>query len=204
MICINLLPSEEVKAVQFRQRRIPIVPVLFMLLLFIAMAWSVQMIRIVRFKAIIASNLAVMDALQEKKKEVDLVWNAVNNELKNKERFLSKRLARSVEWAHVLNIISESASQSIWLDNLDVQFKDGVWILTISGFAKPIQNRSMIKDIGEFVTGVKQNVESLLMVEKISKKADIKDRVEVSTTTKRMQADNIELTEFSTVLKIIV
>jgi len=203
MIHINLLPPEELKSIKFRQRKIPIIPFLIILFFLMFIYWVGVIFSISYLKAKVYKNNAKIQAIAPRKTEVDIMWDELHNELLVKKQFIEDIIVRPLEWAQVLNIISDFASQGIWLNSLELERKDNVWLLTFKGFAKPVTSRSMIKDIGNYVTNVKDNIEASVL-EKVTAKEALKDFIEVTTTTKRKKADNLELTEFITTFQIVI
>ncbi len=165
--------------------------------------WVGVIFSISYLKAKVYKNNAKIQAIAPRKTEVDIMWDELHNELLVKKQFIEDIIVRPLEWAQVLNIISDFASQGIWLNSLELERKDNVWLLTFKGFAKPVTSRSMIKDIGNYVTNVKDNIEASVL-EKVTAKEALKDFIEVTTTTKRKKADNLELTEFITTFQIVI
>lgn len=205
MIQINLLPSEELKKFQYSQRRLPIVPFLVMFFLVLMMFWVATIFSLSYYKAVAHSKIIRYRDIEPKKKEVDVFWDKLHNDLLIKKNHVDTILKTPIQWAQVLNVISDHTSQGIWLTQVDLEQKDGFWLLTLQGFAKPVTSRSMIKDIGNYVTNIKDNIEAILMTantEQIENEKDIRDFVTESTTTKRKKASNIELTEYVTTFKI--
>jgi len=201
MIHINLLPPEELKSINFRQRKIPIIPFLIILFFLMFISWIGVIFSISYLKANVYKNHAKVQAIAPRKAEVDTTWNELHNKLLVKKQHIEAIIVRPLEWAQVLNIISDFASQGIWLRSLELEKKDDVWLLTFQGFAKPVTSRSMIKDIGNYVTNVKDNIEASVLKE-VTNKEGLKDFIEVTTTTKRKKADKLELTEFITTFQI--
>ena len=165
------------------------------------MYWIIVIISISHLKSKVNENYAKVQAIAPRKTEVDTLWYELHNELIKKKEFIQEEIISPIEWARVLNIISDFTSQGIWLTRLDLEKKGNEWLLSFDGFAKPVTARSMIKDIGNYVTSVKDNIEAS-MLERMDNREDVGDFIEVSTTTKRKKAESIELTEFKTILKI--
>ena len=201
MIHINLLPPEELKSIKFRQRKIPIIPFLIIIFSLLFIVWIGFIISITHLKSNVYNNYAKVQSVAPRKTQVDTIWNQLHNELLVKKKHIETFIIRPLDWAHILNIISDFSSQGIWLNSLDLEKKDNVWLLTFQGFAKPVTTRSMIKDIGNYVTNVKEHIEASVL-KRVTQSEDLNDFIEVTTTTKRKKADNIELTEFITTFKI--
>lgn len=203
MIQINLLPPNELKTVRMQQRRIPIIPFLLVLFFILLLYWVVVMLSVAHLKGEIYSRALEMEEVKEKKNDVDDVWDALNNTLLKQKESISEVMLRHIEWAYVLNVVSDFTTQGIWLTQFSLEQKDGVWLLSLSGFAKPITGRSMIKDIGIYVSNIKDAIEGHVLKE-IASEEDLQDRVTETTKTKRKKAMNIELMEFTTLFKVDV
>ena len=201
MIHINLLPPEELKSIRFQQRKMPIIPFLIILFFLLFMYWIGVIFSITYLKSKVYNNYAKIQTFTPRKAEVDTLWDQLHNKLLIKKQYIETIIIRPLEWAQVLNIISDFTSQGIWLHSLDLEKKDDVWLLTFLGFAKPVTSRSMIKDVGNYVTNVKDNIETSVL-KRVANKEDLNDFIEVTTTTKRKKADTLELTEFITTFKI--
>jgi len=201
MIYINLLPPEELKNVAFRQKRIPVIPFLVLFFILLFLIWVFFIFSMSHAKITIHSTMAQLEEIAPRKSDVDVLWDELHNTLLVQRELIETIMQGPLEWAYVLNMISDYASQGIWLRRVALEQKDALWLLTIEGYAKPVSSRSMIKDIGNFVTDVKDNIEASVLKGTIEKK-DLKDFIEVSTVTDRKKADNLELTEFITVYKI--
>jgi hypothetical protein len=201
MIQINLLPLDEQKGLQYRQRKLPIVPFLVGVFLFLIGFWVLTIVSLSYYKAIAHAKVARYKEIEPRKLEVDVLWDDLHNNLLVKKEHIDTILISSIEWAHVLNMISDYTSQGIWLTKVSLENKDDLWLLTLSGLAKPVTSRSMIKDIGNYVTNVKDSIEASIM-QTIKSEKEIVDFIQETTTTKRKKASSIELTEFTTIFKI--
>ncbi len=201
MIEINLLPQEELNGLQYQQKRIPIVPFLVIVFFLLILYWVFSVFSISYYKAIAHTKVSRFKVIEPRKAEVDVLWNELHNNLLVKKTHIDSILVSSIEWAEVLNIVSNYTSQGIWITKVDMENKDSMWLLSISGFAKPVSSRSMIKDIGNYVTNIKDTIEASMM-ERIEDEEDLTDFVQETTTTKRKKASAIELTEFTTIFMI--
>jgi hypothetical protein len=207
MIQINLLPIEELKNFQYSQKRLPIVPFLVVIFFILIVFWVATIFSLSYYKAITHAKVVRFRDIEPKKAEVDVFWDALHNDLLIKKSHIDTILKTPLPWAQVLNIISDHTSQGIWLTRVDLEQKDNTWLLTIHGFAKPVTSRSMIKDIGNYVTNIKDSIEAVLITantEQLESEKDMRDFVYESTTTKRKKASNIELTEYVSTFKIKV
>ena len=201
MITINLLPPEELKSLQFSQKRIPVIPCMVAFFLILFLYWVFVVFTLTHLKMQVARVHKNVAQIAGKKSDVDIVWEELHNKLIPQKRFIEDNIQSEIEWARVLNAVSNFASQGVWLYKLDLEKKDAVWFLSLKGFAKPVTSRSMIKDIGNYTTMVKETIETH-MKRNVSKPEEKKEFIEVTTTTKRKKAKTIELTEFSTTFKI--
>ncbi|MBU1864058.1 MAG: hypothetical protein KKH94_10380 [Candidatus Omnitrophica bacterium] len=201
MIYINLLPPDEFKRVTFSQKRTAVIPLLFILFFSLLLLWIGFIFSISHLKMLAYTNIATLEKIKPRKATIDILWQELHNELIVKKGCIETMMICKLEWAEVLNVISDFTTQGIWLSRLDLTNKDNAWLLTIGGFAKEVTDRSMIKDIGSFVTGVKNHLEASLM-KRVEEASELKDFIEVSTVTKRKRAYKTELTEFITTFKI--
>lgn len=202
MITINLLPPEELKAVKFRQRRLPIIPVIFIIFLISFLMWAISMTSLLNSKNDLSEANIRESVMREKRKEVDQIWNRVHGDLEIKKSFGEKYMLRKIEWAQIFSILSENLRPSIWLTSLSIEKKDGNWLVSLSGFSKPLTGRSMIQEIGNYVSDVKEELDAIIMARLKNAQKAATEFVEESTTTNRKQAEKIELTEFITTFKI--
>lgn len=198
MIKINLLPPEIKANLRYQQRRLPIIPFLLVIFIVIFLYWVIIILSITHLNVRVAANAAKMKAIAPQKSEVDVIWNEVHNELRVQKKYIDEIIQGPIEWAQILYVVSSEISQGIWLVGCSAEKKDQEWLITIKGLAKPISNRSMIKDVGLYVTQIKKNIESILQ------KQNTQSKVEVSTVTKRKKAESLELTEFVTTFSIVL
>ncbi len=197
MVHINLLPQDYIKAVKFKRRRIPIVPVLALISLCLILYWFTLIFSISHSKAVIISKSKNLKLIKPKKAEVDKVWDNLHNNLLVRKNYIENVLFPDIEWAKVLNAVSDYASQGIWLYEMLIERKDDVWMLNLKGYAKPVTARSMIKDISRYVASLKDILEEIV---RANGKKDVK--VDEITETKRKKAGNMEITEFNVLFKI--
>jgi len=201
MIRINLLPPEELKSIQFKQRKIPVIPFFVIVFVILFIWWLLLIIPIGHLKVKTHKTIKELETINPRKSEVNVVWDEVNTKLNIQKEYIETVIISPVEWAQVLNLISTYSSQGVWLYKLHLEQKDNRWLLTMAGYAKPVTARSMIKDIGNYVTNIKDAIE-LHFGKKMETTEDLKGFVEVSTTTRRKKAHNIELNEFTTTFNI--
>lgn len=200
MIEINLLPVEMRpgrQKVAFSFQRYFTIVFIVLFGLWLAIILELQFIKLEVLRAN-KSWQSMQVTYGDAKKIVDMIDNVYKPTVENFNRYVRRRMM----WAPVLNVISDDLPDNVWLSMLKMEDASQLWVLTLRGAARPFRQIPPIRVIGDYAQGLE---DEFLLVEKSADFAGklgekpLKPEIEVTTTTKRKIAGQIEITEFLTI-----
>ena len=113
------------------------------------------------------------------------------------DKIVYKSLIPTYSLTDIMNTINNDIPDGIWLTELNYYYDEEGRKLRLRGFVKPVGSQTMISVIGELNNALKEYFETIL-----KEKASTTKEIDFLLTTKRRQAEKIEITEFSTVFAL--
>lgn len=159
MITINLLP------VEFRRKKE--MPALLSLRFGIISACLISILLWIFFSSLkgmvqadLSAALSEWKGVELKSQEADKVMLEINQDLLERQKLKDAIQANRISWAYVLNEISNLLPESVWLDQLKLQWNEKKNLeFLLKGTARPRENEPDIKVIGRYVSDVERMME---------------------------------------------
>ncbi len=186
MILINLLPEEYIEKkltipIPLKEIGLGILAFLGVLLIFVI----VHTQGLQRDASTLDTELKAMapDLAQSEQ-----LIREMNQELIPKKNFIDQFQKPEAHWDQILNFISDSLPDGVWLTSL--MLSDSPLLnIQIEGLAKPYKSRSPIGLVGDFITEAKKRLEEFA--------GDTKGSVfDIQTFTQQKDMEPVKLTQF--------
>ena len=188
MILINLVPEEYME----RKITIPIplreIAVLLFAVLFVF--WILLMLRLGHVKSKYRALETEQKALVKDVADADKLIQEMNQVIVPKKTFLEKLEMPEAQWDQILNLISDSLPDGLWLTALNLNDQQGL-LIRADGLVKPQKRRSPISSIGDFISETKKKLEFLLGQGNSSAPT-----LKTDTFTQQKDFDTAKLTQF--------
>jgi Tfp pilus assembly protein PilN len=159
MIGINLLPEE------YRERRftlpIPLRGIAWVVGGVLAVIWLLSFAAQSGTAKTLAGLKRESAELAPRVKEAEALIAEMNQTILPKKAFLDKFHSMESQWDRILNVLSDSLPENLWLASLHLA-RDPVFSLQIEGLARQDLDGSAVESIGTFITRSKVELEKLL------------------------------------------
>ena len=209
MITVNLLPEQlRIKRKDFN---FPIFPLLFLIYMVLLIVFAVIQFGIVSTRSVVQEMENTLLTVGSKSLEAQRLEGDVKYMQEIKEQVLNKALIPTYSLTMILDTINRNIPDNMWLTEIFYQYDGATERLKIHGFVRPEGIDTMITVIGDFNSALKEAFEAQLektgrdkgpVVMKKGVPVQTPKTVDFTMTTKRQKAENIEVTEFTTVFTL--
>ena len=197
MIEINLLPKE--LHVREKTFTFPVQRWLTLGFILLFLIWVVLLLESVYTGSEIGRVAQSLQGMQTTHGDTQKLIDRLDKVHRPSVDYYDQYIKRRMLWSPAMNFISDDLPDNIWLSMLKAEDASKMWILTLRGAARPFKGRSSIRVIGDYVSGLRN--EFGVISGSLQKSAEPTEalsisEIEVTTTTKRKVAGQIEITEF--------
>jgi hypothetical protein len=202
MIRVNMLPEQW--RIKKRDFNFPVFPILIVVFGLWFIAYLIIVLNVNTNRQIVKEMdqaLAVVNVKSSQAQDILKKLKGLNNVIEN---VVYKALVPRYSVTNIMDVINANIPDGMWLTELNLFSDEEGRKLRLRGFVKPIADETMIAVIGEMNNVLKENLENVAKrtVPAIEASAAASEAIDFSLTTKRRQAEKIEITEFSTIFSL--
>ncbi len=202
MIRVNMLPEQW--RIKKRDFNFPVFPLLIAIFIIWFLIYLVIVVNVNANKKVVKEMDQALAAVREKSlqaQEITKKLSALDNLI---EKVVYEALVPRYSITSIMDVINANIPDGMWLTELNFFNDEEGRKLRLRGFVKPTSDATMIAVIGEMNNILKENLENVAKATGSIAEGNIAatKTIDFSLTTKRRQAEKIEITEFSTIFSL--